>query len=176
MNAIEQVVAPLKQAAVDIAVKRATDRVFGLIERIKAEGFDISSFRKMGNMTKQGYAELQLVRRITRTNNELAEANGFRKGSHGASTYVEVDHDGIEAVYRDVIDMAKAQFEEYVRKLTQKVGSYDTAEIEAINGVWGNSILTVTKDGVKTKWKTQIIVNFSKYGLPFNQFPTRIVK
>lgn len=176
MNAIEQVVQPLKQAAIELAVNRAISRVGKLIERITADGFNISNFRKMGNITKQGYAELQLVRRITRTDNELAEANGFRKGSHGASTYVAIDTDGIDALYREVIDMAKAQFDAYVVKLTQKVGSYDTAEIEAIGGLWGNSILTVTKDGVKTKWKTQIIVNFSKYGMPFNQFPTRVIK
>jgi hypothetical protein len=36
----------------------------------------------------------------------------------------------------------------------------------------GQVIVTTTKG--KYVWNTKVILNFSKYGLPFNQWPTRL--
>lgn len=71
---------------------------------------------------------------------------------------------------------ADAAYTAFVFKLVGKVGACESATISGSH-VWGHSILTVTKDGgVIERWKTQQIVNVSKLGLHFNQWPTRLIK
>ena len=71
---------------------------------------------------------------------------------------------------------ASAQYDSFIAKLESKIGDYVTAELKG-DHVWGYSILTVTKaDGSVENWKTSMIVNVSKLGKVFNQFPTRKVK
>jgi hypothetical protein len=55
---------------------------------------------------------------------------------------------------------------------------YDHADA-SITGthIWGHSVLTVTlPNGTVERWKTQQIVNQSKLGLLFNQWPSRKMK
>lgn len=71
---------------------------------------------------------------------------------------------------------AAAQYEAFVAKLQQKIGEVKNATLKG-NHVWSYSILTVEKpDGTVEHWKTQMIINVSKLGKMFNQFPTRKVK
>lgn len=71
---------------------------------------------------------------------------------------------------------AAAQYDAFVAKLENKIGEVKSATLEG-NHVWGYSFLTVeTIEGEKQTWKTQMIVNCSKLGNLFNQFPTRKVK
>jgi len=71
---------------------------------------------------------------------------------------------------------AAIQYDEFVAKLVIKIGKVTDATLFG-NHVWSFSILTVTKeDGSIEKWKTQMIVNISKLGKLFNQWPTRKMK
>ena len=71
---------------------------------------------------------------------------------------------------------ASDSFEAFVAKLNEKVGAHTAAEFE-LAGTWSNSVIRVVlPDGTVQRWKTQCILNVSKLGLPFNQWPTRKLK
>lgn len=70
---------------------------------------------------------------------------------------------------------AASQYEKFIYKLESKCGEVDSALLEG-NHVWGHSFLTVENGDEKQVWKTQMIINYSKHGKAFNQFPTRKVK
>lgn len=92
------------------------------------------------------------------------------------SPIVEMVPDYINRFISNAESNAAAQYDSFICKLVAKVGEVTTATIEG-NHVWGYSILSVvTKDGKKQNWKTQQIVNVSKLGNFFNQWPTRLMK
>lgn len=67
---------------------------------------------------------------------------------------------------------AKEDYMAWIYKMTQKIG---TKVIDAImtGSPWTGSIITVTLESGQTEvWNTKMIINNSKFGKPFNQFPT----
>lgn len=87
-----------------------------------------------------------------------------------------MDQERIQRFYKQTQDEASAQFDSYVAKLTAKVGEVTAAQLHG-DHVWSYSVLHVTTvAGDFQVWKTQRIVNFSKLGKVFNQYPTRQVK
>lgn len=77
---------------------------------------------------------------------------------------------------KQAVENAALEFDRYVYKLSIKTGAVKTATLKSQN-IWENSLLTVElKDGEVQHWSTKMIVNFSKHGKAFNQFPTRQVK
>lgn len=87
---------------------------------------------------------------------------------------------GVDRLIEEAREQAEAMFEAYVAKLTSKAAKLgDTVEARLTAGdyLWSYSILDVAyADGTHARFKTQMIINFSKYGLPFNQWPTRQMK
>ena len=85
-----------------------------------------------------------------------------------------------EAADKFVEDAARdaaIEFDKYVYKLQKKVGDVVDAKVTLCSGLWYQSILSVTKaDNTAQNWKTQCIINVSKLGLVFNQWPTRLMK
>jgi hypothetical protein len=71
---------------------------------------------------------------------------------------------------------AEADYMAWVIKMTDKIGK--TVQSAKMTGSpWDHSMIdVVTEDGEEQRWKTQMIINVSKYGKPFNQFPTTQVK
>ena len=68
-------------------------------------------------------------------------------------------------------------YNEYVSKMNNKIKNPVSAKFSWVSDVWGSSMLEVTlPDGTTEYWKTQIIVNVSKLGNLFNQWPTRRIK
>lgn len=83
-----------------------------------------------------------------------------------------------EKVERFVADAAKEAelaYTSFIAKLEKKVGECDSATLEG-DHVWGHSTLIVVKGEQVERWRTQQIVNVSKLGRPFNQWPTRKLK
>jgi hypothetical protein len=77
---------------------------------------------------------------------------------------------------QDARDTAAQQYDMFVAKLVRKIGECESATLDG-NHVWSHSVLTVGKaGGVVERWKTQQIINFSKLGLAFPQWPSRKVK
>jgi sigma54-dependent transcription regulator len=116
---------------------------------------------------KEKSALHRFVRRIVTTGNsprmvnEEAIATGFNE-------------DGIRLLVEQAGKEAEQGFEAYIKKLESKVGEYDS--VEYFGDLFSFSVLKVTKNGVSESWKTQMIMNVSKYGKLFNQYPTRKVK
>lgn len=67
-------------------------------------------------------------------------------------------------------------YDAWVYKLVQKIGKPVTGA-NVSGDPWSGSTITVTtNDGEQQRWKTQMIINTSKLGKQFNQFPTRRMK
>jgi len=67
---------------------------------------------------------------------------------------------------------AKASYLEWVEKMIDKIGK-PVVKAKTSGNPWTGSILEVeTDDGEKQMWHTKMILNFSKYGTMFNQFPS----
>ncbi len=79
------------------------------------------------------------------------------------------------------VEMARVQaaslFDAYVAKLEHKVADVLEAVVCERGNLWEHSTLRVTKpDGSVEFWRTQRILNFSRHGLPYHQWPTRKIK
>jgi hypothetical protein len=82
---------------------------------------------------------------------------------------------GIERFVVEAGENAGAQYTAFILKLELKVGKCDAATLEG-DHVWGHSTLTVTKGEQSETWITHQIINVSKLGKVFNQWPSRKVK
>src|SRR6185312_7809060 len=94
-------------------------------------------------------------------------ATGYYDKIRKASLEKKADH-----VAR-VKDAAHGDYMAWIYKMIQKIGQpVTTAEMNG--NPWVQSIILVTTvDGGRQEWHTQMIVNYSRYGTPFNQFPSR---
>lgn len=87
----------------------------------------------------------------------------------------DISQDRVDRFIQDAAERAAIDYDAFVVKLCIKIGQCDTATIEG-NHVWGYSRLYVTKGDVKEIWQTKQIINQSKLGKLFNQWPSRKVK
>ena len=120
------------------------------------------------NEYMQVYATYKLFRSLTT----------WRKSSISMHEPEMADMDAAKAeeFVKEAKEDAAYQYEQYVAKLNKKIGPTKSATLEG-NHVWGYSFLrVVTASGEKQTWKTQTIINQSKLGKVFNQFPTRKIK
>jgi hypothetical protein len=70
---------------------------------------------------------------------------------------------------------AHHSYMEWVAKITEKIGK-SVIDSDMDGNPWIRSLIHVTcSDGAKQTWSTKMIINYSKYGKAFNQFPTRRV-
>jgi hypothetical protein len=100
----------------------------------------------------------------------------FAANVSGLNESVTAEQASDEAV-EDAVYNARYNFLAYAWKLDKKVGDVTAAKLTERMGIWGESFLDVTKaDGSVIRWKTQTITNYSVYGTPYFQWPTRIVK
>jgi hypothetical protein len=162
VNPIEAAVRPLKEDAMNRAEKYAR----AIIEKAVAE-VAASSLTECAPYPKAWKAPTATVEqyRAAKIKHDLYRILAGPGSEKGQAKFIE-----------DARENAAAQYEEFIAKLNGKIGVVTAANLNG-NHVWGHSILTVTKaDGTTENWKTQTIVNVSKLGKVFNQFPTRKVK
>lgn len=77
---------------------------------------------------------------------------------------------------KDAIANAAESYDNYVGKMVVKIGK-PVVSATFTGDPWHGSLLTVvTSDGGKQVWNTKMILNYSKYGAMFNQFPSRLKK
>jgi hypothetical protein len=148
-----------------------------VLEALAEAGWDAEKAAPYPRSTKMGQLEYiakrqkyQLFRNFT--------ANDDKKNSyrHMGDPEFRIQSDRLEERFiKNAREDAAAQYDMFVAKLVKKIGHCDTATLTG-NHVWGWSFLTVTKGSDKEVWKTQQIVNQSKLGKLFNQWPSRKVK
>lgn len=164
---------PLRALSVNSAERKARSIIADAHKELAAGGYDLKVVaprpsRKL--MTTEEY-ERMTAKRI------LLASLTDRASSSGVDSEVCVQSDSAEARF---IEQAKAgasfEFDKYVVKMVEKIGSVVSAELDSrfSNNLWSYSILNVvTAGGEQQQWKTQQIVNVSKLGKLFNQWPTR---
>jgi len=175
MNPIETAVAPLKDKAVTASSEYAKEIVRKVYRDLEAADWDakkVAPYPDSFRMGKKQYHEVlaryKLVRSLTKS------VNGSR--SMRDPEIVEMSQPKIDHFVESAEKMAAAQYEAYVGKLNHKIGEVKEAKLVG-SAVWQHSILEVKKaDGTSENWKTQMILNVSKLGTVFNQWPTRKVK
>lgn len=89
--------------------------------------------------------------------------------------FVIMDDASVERFVEQAERAAAMYYDAFICKMVAKVGVCDGATCEG-NHVWSHSILTVTKGETVERWKTQQIINVSKLGLHFPQWPSRLMK
>lgn len=174
MNPIETAVLPLKAAAIERARARAVEIIETMREQLAAVDFDLNKAAPYPNsgIGRPAYQAamsrrqmFQRVFRPTQCSRKMSDPDTVYLNEECRDLFIQ--HAGENAAF---------EYDAFVAKLNAKIGEVVAAELEG-NHVWGHSILRVTKaDGSKENWKTQMIINVSKLGKLFNQFPTRKVK
>lgn len=174
---IEAAVAPLKSEAIDRAEKDARETVEKCRQELEAAGGNLSQVAPYPNYQKLGYGTMAYALADYRYR-LFSAITKWRKASYSSREdhYGDINPAMVEKFVARRKAEAGEQYDAFVAKLISKIGNAKTAEIAGTH-VWGFSILTVTKlDGTVERWKTQQIVNVSKLGKYFNQWPTRKVK
>ncbi len=172
MTPIAAAVEPLRSAAMDRAEQFARSYAARLVAELEAAGWDAEISAPYPNSTRMSRPDYiaakvhyEMVRRFTK----------------GTSTYCrrpndpdvrEVNPEAIERFALEARREADAQYSAFIAKLEAKIGEHTSADLWG-NHVWDYSILTVETPQGRQNWKTQQIVNVSKLGKVFNQWPTR---
>jgi len=166
---IAEAVEPLKEKAIERAVEYATKKIEKLAEALEKADWDLHTVAPYVGNDRAKVEYYKWAGRLV-----VAREGAKNTGRLNDPYYVQMNPEEIAAQLRTVRDMAAHEFRCYVRKLEEKTGAVEAAELTYVNGLWFESILRVRKaDGSEENWRTQIITNYSKYGLAFNQFPTR---
>jgi len=176
-NPIVEAVSPLKNSAMD----RAEQHANSLINRVKKEleigGWDLNAvapYPRAWGASKKSYAE-------ARSRNAMFWALVVPAGEQasritGKPYIVKLSDTKIQKFVDSARKDAAEQYDSFVAKLVSKIGEVEKASLIG-DHVWSHSILVVSKrDGSVERWKTQMIINVSKLGNLFNQWPTRKVK
>ena len=175
MNAIETVVMPVKVAAIERAAAEAQKVIDLVAAELTAAGNDRqvaapypSAMKLSRNAYLKAHAKMSLFLHLTKSR----ETNSNRPGS---PSFADMSTTLCAKFITEAKENAAVQYDAFVAKLNSKIGAVTAAELTG-NHVWGYSFLTVTKTTGTEIWKTQMIINVSKLGKLFNQFPTRKVK
>lgn len=137
--------------AKEIAGKYYDDR---MAEFKKSGGLDAIAPQPNSKMTRDEYRRAEDKRNTYRYISEIKRS-------------VHVDNEAKEA---------HVSYMSWVDKMTQKIGK-KTISANMSGSPWQGSIIKVKlEDGEEQQWKTKMILNQSKYGRLFNQFPTTQIK
>lgn len=173
---VENAVSSLKADA----QKRAEEYARKIIAHIEAElsaaGWDINKAAPFPNSLKCNRAEyVSQKAKYQMFHSVTTSRPGQFSIQKNAANLVDMNPERVAKFVAEAREDAAAQYTAFVAKLVKKIGVHTTAELNG-NHVWGHSILTVTTPTGVQKWKTQTIINTSKLGKVFNQYPTRLVK
>jgi hypothetical protein len=160
--------APIKADAIARAEKEAIEFIDRVKVALEAAGYDLRVYAPNSSNDIGMYRRRLTAERLTEWTESTYRPN--------QPMIVRIVPEKVAKFVKDAKEDTAAQYDLFVMKMITKAGTVDTATIEG-NHVWGYSILTVTKPGnVVERWKTQQIVNVSKLGLLFNQWPSRKIK
>lgn len=175
MNAspIALAVEPLRSVALARAEKDANELIARYVAKLEAAGMDIDVAypRPNGRMSREEYRAT-----LARYNIALSLTTYVKPTLRpGEPNLRKHSPEGVARFVTAAKETADAQYTAFVAKLEAKVGACDAAELSGEH-VWGYSTLTVAKGEEVEHWRTQQIVNVSKLGLLFNQWPSRKLK
>ena len=177
---VREQVAPLRQDAVTKAKQRATEDVEGLRKELEENDYDQLKVAPLGDGTESGRVHERLAQRYYQVNRlVIRDESKPRSILPDAPQYVKVCPTKVQKYIEQAGKDAALQYDAFVDKLSDKVTSKGIVTKVELRGnhVWNYSYLIVDyAGGAQLYWKTQMIINTSKLGKVFNQFPTRRVK
>jgi hypothetical protein len=173
MPTIAECVEPLRTSAMDRAEQFAREYADRLLADLAACGGDAEVFAPYpkNNMGRGAYLAAQLkyglVRRLT---------NPVKSGSRSPRDpdFRVPNPVGVGKFVEEARQDADRQYSAFIAKLESKIGPHSDATLHG-DHVWSYSVLTVETPTGRQDWKTQQILNVSKLGKVFNQWPTRLV-
>lgn len=170
---------PMKVDAIEAADKNMREYLENLLFKLNAAGDDLHEafpYPKYNDYSDEARSARNVHNLVSYITEDDENVELGRRQFH-TMTYKRVKcEERFERKVNEAREMAAIDYDSFIIKLVGKVGKCVDATIEGSH-IWGYSFLTVTKeDGSKEVWKTQTILNFSKYGLPFNQWPSRKMK
>ena len=168
-NVVAAAVAPQKADAVAKAEQEANKFAARVAAKLNAAAGDLDAIAPRGNYRTD--------RDEDRKAKDARRALFSRLMSRRPGTELwMMDAELCERFVEGIKAEAAVDYDAFTAKLALKVGTVTTATLKG-NHVWGQSFLTVTnEDGSEAVWHTQQILNISKLGKLFNQWPTRLVK
>jgi hypothetical protein len=177
MSPVAVAVEPLRAQAVNragIEAQAYADRMLAMY----AENPSIANYpTRVGKSEAEreiAYMRYQVIHRIT-IGVKVDAAEAYRLGRERIEAPRVADPARIESFVAQAKKDAEAAYTAFIYKLEEKIGAHESASLTG-DHVWGYSLLTVTKGATVETWKTQQIINVSKKGKVFNQWPTRTVK
>lgn len=161
------------------AVKRAREYAERNIEKVrvalaehKGDRQSLAPYPNHRGLSRSEYntqlSYYYLVRELT-----ISTRSGSR--SHHDPDPAMMSTEGMAKYIVKAEEAAEQQYTDFIIKLIAKIGDCISATIEGSH-VWSYSILTVQKGEATERWQTHMIINVSKLGLLFNQWPTRKIK
>jgi hypothetical protein len=169
---------PLKEAALARTLEKSEDFVAWVKARLEHHGFDpyaivpnvptipynsAKPWEIKDNREKRADAD---NRRAMYTQFLQRSGDKYSWSQELADRYVEM-----------CLASTAAHYDSYVSKMNDKIKNPVSASFRWVGDVWGHSELIIQlADGSTEVWKTQTIVNCSKLGKLFNQWPSRRVK
>lgn len=169
-------VEPLLSQAEEAAEQYANKIIKNVMDDLAANGWDLQKCAPWPHGIPYGSPEYHLARSKNTLFASLTEpAPGQRDYGLGAPDPRQRSEKLVRKFIKEARENAALQYESFIQKLENKIGGHSAAVLDGSH-VWGYSILTVTTPEGIQRWKTQTIINVSKLGKLFNQYPTRKVK
>lgn len=172
---VARAVAPLREKAIERAEVAARAFIASVAAKLAEHDDDFNAAYPYPSSGDRNYL---LERRIRAEARSVTRSTGAPVSyAPNAPLYREVGGDGVGRYVKQAREAADAAYEAFVVKLVSKVGDCESAKIDCTTGVWSYSDIVVVKaGGVREVWRTQQILNRSKRGLWYNQWPTRKLK
>ena len=176
LNPIEEALLPALPDLMDQEEKKTRAWIKRMFDELADHDWSLSSYAPLDHSKPRGYYH-----------NREAEAKRNRlsgiterdyKAPKEAERVMPSDR-GVERLVECRVKGMENDFLGFIAKMVGKAGK-DAVSAKlirsGING-WHNSIIEVEHaDGTVSKWRTNMIVNVSKLGRYFNQWPTRKLK
>jgi hypothetical protein len=178
LEILRQTTTPMRLATIELAEQRTRARAASVYSRIASMGGDIHAAYPYPNprLGDRAYHENKSAYLFAMS----IVALDFTKNSpirhHTDPLFVVPCDDSLNKVVAEERKSADEQFEAYLVKLAGKTGPVANATLHASGaGVWEQSTLVVTRpDGTTAVFITKRIINVSKLGKLFYQWPTRM--
>lgn len=175
-TAVRIAVEPLLSQAEDAAAMAAVNIINETLADLAANNWDAQICAPWPHGIAYGSMDYHLAKTKHLRYNLLTEDGSTHRDYTPGAPNIRKRSQKEEARFiKEARENAALEYESFIQKLEKKIGSHSAAVLEGSH-VWDYSILTVTTPEGTERWKTRMIINVSKLGKIFNQFPTRKVK
>lgn len=176
-NPVAAAVLPLRDFAMQRAEQYAREVVDRVRKELKDAGNDMNICAPYPKSFNMGRLEYSVKVSKYQLFSSLCTQHPGNSYQFDAPRIVDVDSNRVAKFVKEARENAAAQYDLFIMKLIAKIGDVNTATLEG-NHVWSYSFLYIQKPNQVAVeiWKTQQIMNVSKLGKVFAQWPTRKVK